>query len=141
MSNYDDENMDAAGPENGKTDAQYKQEIQARSNEITKALNAGNPASCIALALQDPPIYTKSQAIKDQNATIVINLLGSIKEKDVDACLNNLTADDLDVLMKYIYRGLATGDNSAIFFKWFEATLKKGGIGSVVRAISERKTV
>ncbi|EGG14969.1 actin related protein 2/3 complex [Cavenderia fasciculata] len=140
MSNYEEENIDS-GSVAGKSDAEYKQDISAREKEVAKFLNQGKPSEAIPIALQDPPIYTKSQAIKDQNSAVVVGLLGQVKEKDVDACVERLDADQLDILMKYIYRGLATGDNSAIFFKWFEATLKKGGIGSVVRAISERKTV
>ncbi|GAM20260.1 hypothetical protein SAMD00019534_034350 [Acytostelium subglobosum LB1] len=141
MSNYDEENIEEKTT-GGKSDAEYKADIQARQTEISKLMNQGKPTDALPIALQDPPIHTKTQAIKDQNATAVIGVLSAIKEKDVDGCVNQLDDDQLDILMKYIYRGLATGDNnSAIFFKWYEATLKKSGMGCVVRAISERKTV
>eukprot|EP01132_Coremiostelium_polycephalum_P007506 gene7506-9224_t len=135
----EDENVESV--QVGKSDAEYKNEIAAREREVTKALNGGKLTDALPIALADPPIYTKTQAIKDQNAAIVTNLLGSFKEKDIDAAVESLDQDQLDVLMKYVYRGLAVGDNSAIFFKWHEAVLKKGGLGTIIRVISEKKTV
>ncbi|EFA81679.1 actin related protein 2/3 complex [Heterostelium album PN500] len=145
MSNYEEENIEEKTT-GGKSDAEYKSDIAAREREVTKFLNQSKAVDALPVVLADPPIYTKSQAIKDQNAAIVINVLSNIKEKEIDGCLESLDADQLDILMKYIYRGLAaaaTSDNTnaALFFKWYEATLKKAGMGCVVRAISERKTV
>ncbi|KAF2069823.1 hypothetical protein CYY_008861 [Polysphondylium violaceum] len=125
----------------GKSDAEYKSDIANRERECTKALNMGKPQDALPIALADPPIYTKTQAIKDQNATVVLSLLGGFKEKDIEASVNGLNDDQLDVLMKYIYRGLAAGENSAVFLKWHEVVLKKGGMGTIIRTISEKKTV
>ncbi|EGC28986.1 p16-arc [Dictyostelium purpureum] len=137
--NYEDDNVETQSV--GKSDAEYKSDISNREKEVTKALNMGKPQDALAVALADPPIYTKTAAIKDQNATIVLNLLGSFKEKDVETSVESLNDEQLDVLMKYVYRGLAVGENSAIFFKWHECVLKKGGMGTIIRVISEKKTV
>lgn len=39
--------------------------------------------------------------LQDQNTTIVLNVLAGLKDKDFDAAVNSLDADQLDVLMKY----------------------------------------
>ncbi|KAM9988278.1 hypothetical protein ACTFIZ_003648 [Dictyostelium cf. discoideum] len=137
--NYEDDNVESG--QAGKSDAEYKADIANREKEVTKALNAGKPQDALNVALADPPVYTKTGAIKDQNATIVLNLLGSFKDKDVETSVETLNDDQLDILMKYVYRGLATGENSPIFFKWHECVLKKGGAGTIIRVISEKKTV
>jgi hypothetical protein len=43
--------------------------------------------------------------------------------------------------MKYVYRGLANNNNSGHLFKWHSAILEKCGVGVIVRAIAERKSV
>ena len=43
--------------------------------------------------------------------------------------------------MKYIYRGLATYENSNAYLIWHEKTLAKAGLGSIVRAMAEKKSV
>jgi hypothetical protein len=43
---------------------------------------------------------------------------------------------------RYVYKGLANGDqSSAILLKLHEILLKKAGLGSIVRTLTERKTV
>ncbi|KYR01824.1 actin related protein 2/3 complex [Tieghemostelium lacteum] len=140
MSNYDEEQVETVV--GGKSDAEYKNDIAAREREVTKALNGGRPQDALPFALSDPPVYTKTAAIKDANADIVIKLLIGFKEKDIDAAVDSLDSDQLDVLMKYIYRALGTTtETSSLLFKWHESTLKKGGLGAIMRVISEKKTV
>eukprot|EP01113_Clastostelium_recurvatum_P039187 TRINITY_DN595_c0_g1_i1.p1 TRINITY_DN595_c0_g1~~TRINITY_DN595_c0_g1_i1.p1 ORF type:complete len:160 (-),score=49.87 TRINITY_DN595_c0_g1_i1:88-513(-) len=125
----------------GKSDAQYESEIKQRTSDITKMLNTGKALEALPLALTDPPVNSKSADIKDMNTQIVLQVLNTIKEAQVDGAVNALNDDQLDVLMKYVYRGLANGETSAPFFKWHESVLKKGGLGSIVRAITDRKNV
>jgi len=44
-------------------------------------------------------------------------------------------------LMKYIYRGLEDGENSTALLKWHSAVAEKGGLGCIVRALAERRTI
>jgi hypothetical protein len=43
-------------------------------------------------------------------------------------------------LMKYLYRGLRTPENSATLLKFHAMLLEKAGMGCIVRAIVDRKT-
>lgn len=124
-----------------KSDAEFAAEVKEREKEVTKLLNSGKPLDALPLALNNPPTHAKQADVKDQNATIVLNVLTAIKEKDIEAAVNTLNADQLDVLVKYVYRGLATGEQSAALLRWHESALKKAGLGSIVRALTERKTV
>ena len=51
-----------------------------------------------------------------------------------------MNEDQQDVLMKFIYKGLATGEHPALF-KLHAALFGKAGHGCIVRALAERKTV
>ena len=67
--------------------------------------------------------------------------MNAIKDADIPKAINGLTPDQVDTLMKYLYRGLATYNNSNTYLKWHEAVFKKGGHGSIIRALSERRSV
>eukprot|EP01110_Echinostelium_bisporum_P002918 TRINITY_DN17190_c0_g1_i1.p1 TRINITY_DN17190_c0_g1~~TRINITY_DN17190_c0_g1_i1.p1 ORF type:complete len:143 (-),score=52.78 TRINITY_DN17190_c0_g1_i1:38-466(-) len=138
---YDEDGQAPEAPVAGeKSDEEYRSEVSARVSEVTKLLNGGKAAAALPLALADPPTHCKNQDIKDQNATAVLNVLTGVGEKGIDAAVAGLNADQLDILMKYIYRGLATGENASLL-KWHESVLKKSGLGSVVRVLTDRKTV
>eukprot|EP01089_Gocevia_fonbrunei_P018549 TRINITY_DN62_c0_g1_i1.p1 TRINITY_DN62_c0_g1~~TRINITY_DN62_c0_g1_i1.p1 ORF type:complete len:101 (-),score=20.67 TRINITY_DN62_c0_g1_i1:125-427(-) len=83
----------------------------------------------------------KAKKIKDDNLALVMSVVTSVKEADLQKALGSLSPSDLDVLMKYIYRGLESGDNSHSLLKWHAAVTQKGGLGCIVRAMAERRTV
>ena len=72
---------------------------------------------------------------------VVAKALGVIKEADIDSTVGALTLEQCDVLMKYLYRGLAqpgkTHDKYQGLLKWHPAVLKRAGSGSIMRTISE----
>jgi hypothetical protein len=55
--------------------------------------------------------------------------------------VDELDPASADVLTKYIYRLLAGGANSASLLKWHAKLTDKAGLGSLVRALTDRKAV
>lgn len=54
------------------------------------------------------------------------------------SALQNLSVDEIDILAKYIYKGLESGNNSAALFKWFAALqTRAGGLGHLVRVLTD----
>lgn len=47
----------------------------------------------------------------------------------------------VDVLIKYIYRLLGQHSNAQSMLKWHERVVSKVGLGALVRALADRKTV
>jgi hypothetical protein len=62
-------------------------------------------------------------------------------EDVVRKVISELTPDQCDVLMKFIYRGLEAGANSAMFLKWHARTLEKAGKGSIMRVLTDKKNL
>ncbi|KTG01838.1 hypothetical protein cypCar_00026927 [Cyprinus carpio] len=81
--------------------------------------DTGNLMGALQAVLKNPPINTKNQNVKSLDKTGV------------------------DLLMKYIYRGFEkpSDNSSAILLQWHEKALSAGGVGSIVRVLTARKTV
>ncbi|EHB04056.1 Actin-related protein 2/3 complex subunit 5 [Heterocephalus glaber] len=122
-----------AGPDEGEVDSCLRQ-YPCLDGNMTAALQA---------ALKNPPINTKSQAVKDRAGSIVLKVLISFKANDIEKAVQSLDKSGVDLLMKYIYKGFESpSDNSsAMLLQWHEKALAAGGVGSIVRVLTARKTV
>ncbi|XP_058525691.1 actin-related protein 2/3 complex subunit 5 isoform X2 [Ochotona princeps] len=96
--------------------------------EVDSCCRTGNMTAALQAALKNPPINTKSQAVK---------------ASDIEKAVQSLDRSGVDLLMKYIYRGFESpSDNSsALLLQWHERALAAGGVGSIVRVLTARKTV
>eukprot|EP00753_Platysulcus_tardus_P004780 PLAT12686.1.p2 GENE.PLAT12686.1~~PLAT12686.1.p2 ORF type:complete len:132 (+),score=61.08 PLAT12686.1:41-436(+) len=130
MAEYDDAAMDAARLES----------LSARERDVDSLLRAGNGPAAVSAALADPPFRTKRQDIKDRNAALVARAIAAVRDDEMPRIVDGMSEEEIDVLMKYIYRGLGDLENCASLLKWHEKALEKGGLGSIVRAFTERRT-
>jgi actin related protein 2/3 complex subunit 5 len=62
---------------------------------------------------------------------------------DITSIVKAMNDVQLDTLMKYIYKGMAFPSqfNSANLLSWHEKTLEVAGVGSIVRVLTDRRTV
>ncbi|XP_050757286.1 actin-related protein 2/3 complex subunit 5 isoform X2 [Gymnogyps californianus] len=121
-----------AGPDEGEVDSCLRQ-----------SSGTGNMMAALQAALKNPPINTKNQAVKDRAESIVLKVLISFKANDIEKAVQALDKNGVDLLMKYIYKGFESpSDNSsAVLLQWHEKALAAGGVGSIVRVLTARKTV
>ncbi|KAK7825236.1 hypothetical protein U0070_009725 [Myodes glareolus] len=87
----------------------------------------GNMTAALQAALKNPPINTKSQAVKDRAGSIVLKVLISFKANDIEKAVQSLDKNGVDLLMKYIYKGFESpSDNSsAMLLQWHEKVSDK----------------
>ncbi|XP_060228134.1 actin-related protein 2/3 complex subunit 5-like [Meriones unguiculatus] len=111
---------------------------QARPDEgeLDSCLWHGN-ITALQAALKHPPINTKSKAVKDQVGSIVLKMLISLKANDTEKPVQSLDKNDMDLLMKYIYKGFEspTGNSSAVTTRHLLLA------GSNIHVLTARKTV
>ncbi|XP_073499429.1 actin-related protein 2/3 complex subunit 5 isoform X1 [Phyllobates terribilis] len=111
--------------------------------EVDGAIRGGNMMGALQAALKNPPINAKNQSAKDRAESLVLKVLISFKSNEIEKAVQSLDKNSVDLLMKYIYKGFESpSDNSsAVLLQWHEKALAVGGVGSIVRVLTARKTV
>lgn len=85
----------------------------------------------------------KNQAVKDAAHQLAMKVMSAFKSGDIERAVKSLERTELDMLMKYIYRGFDTpGENSsAQLLVWHEKVFQVGGTGCILRVLTDKKRV
>ncbi|GBP40319.1 hypothetical protein EVAR_86465_1 [Eumeta japonica] len=97
----------------------------------------------LKLVLNNAPLGSSNQQVKDNALTTTLKVLLAIKSAQIEEAVGSLSRDDIDILMKYIYRGFEypSEGSSGHLLLWHEKAYSVGGAGSIVRVLSDRKRV
>ncbi|KAI8592652.1 ARP2/3 complex 16 kDa subunit (p16-Arc)-domain-containing protein, partial [Geranomyces variabilis] len=82
----------------------------------------GDTPAAVIKALENPPAGREVTAVKDKNTATVMSALAAARSTDILSIVKSLDSKQTDVLMKYIYRGMASPElyNSAVLLAWHE---------------------
>ncbi|KAL3218070.1 hypothetical protein MRX96_006050 [Rhipicephalus microplus] len=133
--NYkEEEGLDAQSPPAGPDE----QELQCSSTFIT-----GRTVDALKIILKTAPIGSKCQSVKDAANALAMRVLLAVKASEMEQAVRALDPEAVDVLMKYIYRGFESPSegSSGHLLAWHEKAYAAGGIGSIVRVMTDRKRV
>ncbi|GBB94023.1 hypothetical protein RclHR1_22770002 [Rhizophagus clarus] len=116
-------------------------DVKTKEVDVRNFLTRGETTTALIKAIENPPYGLHTSEAKDRNTQIVMDVLNSTKAT-VDLT-KSLSTEQQDILMKYIYRGMASPDlyNSAVLLNWHEKLTEAAGVGCIVRVITDRKTV
>ncbi|KAK0041045.1 actin-related protein 2/3 complex subunit 5-like protein [Biomphalaria pfeifferi] len=138
----DDEESDISSVDQGPSIQVTEEDInrQMRVRNLNKSTDKFQEA--LLHVLQNAPSNSKNQAVKDRAAALAVRVLTNYKG-DMDQCIKSLDNKAVDTLMKYIYRGFETPteNSSAILLTWHQKTFAAGGLGSIMRVMTDRKRV
>jgi len=111
--------------------------------EITQMLTQGKNIEALKSCLRSAPLGSKNQKVKDSALEVTLRVLLSIKSSQMEEALQKLDPDELDTLMKYVYRGfeLPNERSSAHLLAWHEKVFAVGGTGCITRVLTDRKRV
>ncbi|KAF9910424.1 hypothetical protein BX616_010872 [Lobosporangium transversale] len=123
-----------------------QQEVEAqvnnRAQEVRILLQRGDAAGALSTSLQNPPYGSGLETAKARNTQTVMEVL-TYALKSADQLVKNLSSEEQDVLMKYLYAGMAAPEqnNSGVLLTWHEKLTEVAGQGCIVRVITDRRTV
>lgn len=111
-------------------------------NGIESQRRNGKVADALMLALSGS-ITSKNDALREKETECVVAVLSGFKTSEMDELVNRLDKNQVDLLMKFIYRGFSSkaadaGATAASLLTWHEKVFKVGGSGSIVRVITDR---
>ncbi|KAH7636345.1 actin-related protein 2/3 complex, subunit 5 [Dermatophagoides farinae] len=117
--------------------------LNVDEKEICNLINSAKQKDALKLVLNSAPIGSKSQYLRDANLQLALKVLLSVKISEIEAICNELNFDEIDILMKYIYRGfeLPSDNSSAHLLVWHDKAFQKGGVGSIIRVLTDRRRV
>jgi len=109
---------------------------QSSVDAFNRALSSGNHAGCLLEIATNEPQTPSAEDRKN----VLFALAQFKKEEDMNKALNELPTDHVDSIMRYIYAGLASGDekNADVFLRFHAAATTRGGTGSICRVLSDK---
>ncbi|XP_075213458.1 actin-related protein 2/3 complex, subunit 5 [Lycorma delicatula] len=110
-------------------------------SEVSMLLNQGKNVDALKTVLRSAPLESKNQQVKDSALNLTMKVLLSIKSSQIEEAVLSLEPDLIDVLMKYIYRGfeMPSEKSSGHLLMWHEKAYAVGGVGSIVRVLTDSK--
>ncbi|RUP44736.1 actin-related protein ARPC5 [Jimgerdemannia flammicorona] len=104
--------------------------VQSRNVDVRNLLQRGNSTGALAKALEDPPYGRNHDAAKVQNTQTVMEVLNQFRAAEIATAINSLDAAQREVLMKYLYAGLAKPEqfNSTLLLNWHKEVRGVEGI-------------
>ncbi|KAF1924019.1 Arp2/3 complex 16 kDa subunit ARPC5 [Didymella exigua CBS 183.55] len=149
-------------------------DVQNTSQQIRQLLRGGDNEGALQGALESAP-YGADDKGKEIYLAIVLEVLQSIRQAEIAQLLSRIYSapggtEALDVLMKYIYKGMAQaapassarnitpqatgfsqvhsrgggeggGQAMSVLLSWHEKLVEVAGPGSIVRVMTDRRTV
>lgn len=130
---YEDESRD---------DLSANQAVSDRADQVKQLLMGMKTKEALKVSLQNPPLGNKDEKILERNFETVLSVLKSFKAAEIQGAIDDLDAVEVDVLMKYLYKGFKLHpDKSGILLAWHDKAFKTGGLGSIVRVMVDRKGI
>ena len=118
--------------------------VTERQQVVNHFISQTNYKAALKTALTDPPVLCKSINVKEANAKVVDSALKLFGEADIPTVIGGLEDEECDILMQYLYKFMHMGvpnGNYAFVLKLHAAIIEKCGVGSIVRCMSDRRTV
>ncbi|KMS99954.1 hypothetical protein BVRB_1g017990 [Beta vulgaris subsp. vulgaris] len=111
--------------------------IEHKSRKIESLLKQYKPVEALKTALEGSAAITKDERCKSANWIAVHRAIMAIK--DVDGMLASLDSEYFDILMKYVYRGLSTGDRPTCeqCLRIHEKLTQRAGLGCILRCLAD----
>uniref|UniRef100_A0A673SYX4 Actin-related protein 2/3 complex subunit 5 n=1 Tax=Suricata suricatta TaxID=37032 RepID=A0A673SYX4_SURSU len=93
-------------------------------SKVDSLLRQGDTLRAFRAALQNSPINTKNQAVKERAHGMVLKVLTNFKSIKIEQAVQSLDRNGTDLLMKYIYKRFEKPtENSTVLLQWHKKSM------------------
>ena len=134
---YKDEQEVAETPGTGK-------EIGDIADTLVESLLAeGKAGEALSRVLTTTSLGIKNKETREANLGAAMRVMMSIKTSQIEGAVAELDNENRDILMKIIYRGFENPSegSSGQLLVWHEKVFAVSGVGSIVRVMTDKKTI
>ena len=117
--------------------------LDANDAVVESLLASGKNCEALSHVLSNNSLTIKDPRARDVNLAVTLKVLLSFKTSQIEAAVAGLDNENRDLLMKIIYRGfeIPFEGSSAQLLVWHEKVYAVAGVGSIVRVMTDKKTV
>lgn len=115
------------------------QDVQQKVSIIGQCISTGNTLQGVKAAV-DEPLYGTSKEIKQAYLSSILRLLSSAKQSEIPQIISQLSTDETDVLVKFIYAGMEIKEGQRVggsLLGWLNKVVEVVGQGPIVRYLSD----
>ncbi|XP_039155075.1 actin-related protein 2/3 complex subunit 5A [Eucalyptus grandis] len=111
--------------------------IEHKSRKTESLLKQSKLVEALKTALEGWPPNTRDERCKSANWIVVHRAIMAMK--DLDALFSSLDPEYYNILMKYLYRGLSTGDRPTCdqCLRIHERLTERAGLGCILRSLAD----
>ena len=110
---------------------------------VESLLAEGKAAEALSRVLATTGLGIKNQETREANLGAAMRVMMAIKTSQIEGAVAELDNENRDILMKIIYRGFENPSegSSGQLLVWHEKVFAVSGVGSIVRVMTDKKTI
>ena len=110
---------------------------------VESLLSEGKAAEALSHVLASTGLGIKSKEAREANLGVAMRVMMAIKTSQIEGAVAELDNENRDILMKIIYRGFENPSegSSGQLLVWHEKVFAVSGVGSIVRVMTDKKTI
>lgn len=108
-------------------------------SDVTSLIQACQYSEALKLVIKYSMNMGRKHPMRNQVAELMLKVILNVKSSEIESVVNTLNLDEIDVLMRYIYHGFeySVEGSSAYLLTWHDKACNRGGLGSIVRVLTE----
>lgn len=108
-------------------------------SEVSTLIQACKYSDALKLVIKNSLNVGRKHPLRDQVAELILRVIFNVKSSEIESIVNTLDLDEIDILMRYIYYGFEhpVEGSSAHLLTWHDKACNRGGVGSIVRVLTE----
>lgn len=110
---------------------------------VESLLAEGKVGEALSRVLSTTGLGIKNKETREANLGVAMRVMMAIKTSQIEGAVAELDNENRDILMKIIYRGFENPSegSSGQLLVWHEKVFAVSGVGSIVRVMTDKKTI